>query len=193
MTTSCCGAFAMPVELPQRGMPLPSEEKREFRLTGWHVLAMLVTFFAIVASVNFYMMTTAIRTMPGLDARNGYDVSQNFNRAELAAAEAQARRGWQSDAHLALSNRVLDLSVRFRDRQSKALDGLAVTAVLQHPAQRGRDRAITLGPRGDGLYTAKLDGVDAGGWGLVLEAHNLETGERLFLSRHRLALKDEAK
>ncbi len=137
MTTSCCGAFAMPVELPERGMPLPREEKREFRLTGWHVLAMLVTFFAIVASVNFYMMTTAIRTMPGLDARNGYDVSQNFNRAELAAAEAQTRRGWQSDAHLALSNRMLDLSVRFRDRESKALDGLAVTAVLQHPAQRG--------------------------------------------------------
>jgi nitrogen fixation protein FixH len=183
----------MPVELPERGLAPFAPPTREFRLTGWHVLAMLVTFFAIVGSVNFYMMNVAIRTMPGLDARNGYDTSQNFNRAELAAAEAQTRRGWQSDAHLTLSNHVLDLSVRFRDRQSKALDGLAVTAVLQHPAQRGRDRAITFGPRGDGLYTAKLDGVDAGGWGLVLEAHNLETGERLFLSRHRLALKDEAK
>lgn len=191
--TSCCGAFAMPVELPQRAPTLPVPPAREFRLTGWHVLAMLVTFFAVVAGVNFYMMNVAIRTMPGLDARNGYDTSQNFNRQEFAAAQAQAQRGWQSDAKLSLANRVLDLQMRFRDRNSKSIDALAVTAVLQHPAQRGRDRAITLSPRGDGLYTAKLDGVDAGGWGLVIEAHNLETGERLFLSRHRLALKDEAK
>ncbi len=182
----------MPVELPQRAPTIPVAEAREFRLTGWHVLAMLIAFFAVVASVNVYMMTTAIRTMPGLDARNGYDVSQNFNREELAAAQAQAQRGWQSDARLSLVSRVLDVELRFRDRVSKPLDGLAVTIVLQHPAQRGRDRAITLAPRGDGLYAAKLDGVDAGGWGLVIEAHNLETGERLFLSRHRLALKDEA-
>jgi nitrogen fixation protein FixH len=191
--TSCCGAFAMPVELTERGNTVPAAPAREFRLTGLHVLAMLLSFFAVVAGVNAYMMTTAIRTMPGLDARNGYDVSQNFNRAELAAAEAQARRGWQSDAKLALAKRVLDLDIRFRDSRSKPLSGLAVTAVLQHPAQRNRDRAIALAPRGEGFYAAKLDGIEAGGWGLVIEAHDLETGERLFLSRHRLALKDEAK
>lgn len=188
--TSCCGAFAMPVELPERGHALPLPEPRDFRLTGWHVLAMLVTFFAIVAGVNVYMMTTAIRTMPGLDARNGYDVSQNFNRQELAAAQAQAQRGWQSDAKLSLANRVLDLELRFRDNASRPIPGLAVTAVLQHPAQRGRDRAISFAPRGEGLYAARLDGIDAGGWGLLIEAHDLATGERLFLSRHRLALKD---
>ncbi len=190
--TSCCGAFVMPVELPERAPILAARKTKEFRLTGWHVLAMLVAFFAVVASVNVFMMTTAIRTMPGLDARNGYDASQNFNRQELAAAQAQARRGWQSDATLSLDNRVLDLDIRFRDRMGKPLSGLAVTVVLQHRAQRSRDRAITLSPRGDGYYTAKLDGIDAGGWGLVIEAHDLESGERLFLSRHRLALKDEA-
>lgn len=190
--TSCCGAFVMPVELPERAPILAARKTKEFRLTGWHVLAMLVAFFAVVASVNVFMMTTAIRTMPGLDARNGYDASQNFNRQELAAAQAQARRGWQSDATLSLANRVLDLDIRFRDRMGKPLSGLAVTVVLQHRAQRSRDRAITLSPRGDGLYAAKLDGIDAGGWGLVIEAHDLESGERLFLSRHRLALKDEA-
>ncbi|MCA3649675.1 MAG: FixH family protein [Methylobacterium sp.] len=182
----------MPVELPERAPILAARKAKEFRLTGWHVLAMLIAFFAVVASVNVFMMTTAIRTMPGLDARNGYDVSQNFNRQELAAAQAQARRGWQSDARVSLANRVLDLEIRFRDSMSKPLAGLAVTVVLQHPAQRGRDRAITLSPRGDGYYTAKLDGIDAGGWGLVIEAHDLESGERLFLSRHRLALKDES-
>ncbi|MCA3667838.1 MAG: FixH family protein, partial [Methylobacterium sp.] len=115
----------MPVELPERAPILAARKAKEFRLTGWHVLAMLIAFFAVVASVNVFMMTTAIRTMPGLDARNGYDVSQNFNRQELAAAQAQARRGWQSDARVSLANRVLDLEIRFRDSMSKPLAGLA--------------------------------------------------------------------
>lgn len=181
----------MPVELPERlsGNSLPPAARKEFRLTGWHVLAMLVTFFVVVASVNVYMLTMAVSTMPGLDARNGYDTSQNFNREEFAAAEAQAARRWQSDARMSLENRVLALHFGFRDRDGKAIDGLAVTALLAHPAQRRLDRAIALAPRGNGLYAAEIDGVDAGAWGLVIEAR--ANGERMFLSRHRVILRDE--
>jgi nitrogen fixation protein FixH len=59
---------------------------RAFELTGWHVAAIAFAFFAIVAGVNGYMLSAAIRTMPGLDARNGYDVSQRYNAAIAAAA-----------------------------------------------------------------------------------------------------------
>ncbi|MGL5447768.1 MAG: FixH family protein [Rhabdaerophilum sp.] len=180
----------MPVELPQR--VVQPTVTTEFRLTGWHVLAMLVTFFAIVGGVNGYMMHQAITTMPGLDAgRNGYDVSQNFNRDEVAASQAQALRNWQSDAKLALSGRVLTLTLGFHDQQGKALDNLAVTALLAHPAARRLDRAIALVPRGDGRYEAKVADVDAGAWGLVIEAKAPDTATRLFLSRHRVLLKDE--
>lgn len=184
----------MPVDLPERqvGAGLPPAAKREFRLTGWHVLAMLLTFFAVVASVNGYMMRQAITTMPGLDAgRNGYEVSQNFNRDEFAAAAAQQQRGWQSDAKLSLAGRVLSLSLAFHDRQGQALNDLAVTALLAHPAARRLDRAIALIAVGNGVYEAKIADVDAGAWGLVIEAKTPETATRLFLSRHRVILKDE--
>lgn len=191
---SCCGAFVMPVDLPERqaGASLPSAPRAEFRLTGWHVLAMLLAFFAIVAGVNGYMLRQALKTMPGLDAgRNGYDVSQNFNREEFAAANAQARRNWQSDAKLALSGRVLTLSLSFRDQQGQALNDLAVTALLAHPAARKLDRAIAFSPRGDGRYEARVPDVDAGAWGLVIEARSFDTDSRLFLSRHRVILREE--
>lgn len=179
----------MPVELPK--CVAPPAAKAEFRLTGWHVLAMLLTFFAIVGGVNGYMMRQALMTMPGLDARNGYDASQNFNRDEVAASNAQTRRNWQSDAKLSLSGRVLTLTLRFNDQQGKALNDLAVTALLAHPAARRLDRAIALVPLGDGRYEARIADVDAGAWGLVIEAKAQETATRLFLSRHRVILRDE--
>ncbi|MBN8534931.1 MAG: FixH family protein [Rhizobiales bacterium] len=182
----------MPVDLPERvAPPVP---RAEFRLTGWHVLAMLLTFFAIVAGVNGYMLRQALTTMPGLDAgRNGYDVSQNFNRDEFAAANAQVQRNWQSDARLQLSGGVLTLALTFRDRQGQALNNLAVTALLAHPAARRLDRAIALIPRGDGRYEARVPQVDAGAWGLVIEARAADAENRLFLSRHRVILRDEGR
>jgi nitrogen fixation protein FixH len=182
----------MPVDLPERATGAPPASRAEFRLTGWHVLAMLLTFFAIVAGVNGYMLRQALTTMPGLDAgRNGYDASQNFNRDELAAASAQSRRNWQSDAKLSLSGRVLSLRLAFHDRDGQALNDLSVTALLAHPAARRLDRAIALIPAGNGLYEARVSDVDAGNWGLVIEAKAPETGTRLFLSRHRVILRDE--
>jgi nitrogen fixation protein FixH len=184
----------MPVELPERhaGASLLPVAKREFRLTGWHVLAMLLTFFFIVAGVNGYMLRQALTTMPGLDSgRNGYDASQTFNRDELSAAAAQQQRNWQSDATLSLSGRVLNVRLAFHDRQGQALNGLAVTALLAHPAARRLDRAIALIPVGNGVYEARVADVDAGAWGLVIEAKTPETATRLFLSRHRIILKDE--
>jgi nitrogen fixation protein FixH len=180
----------MPVDLPERAVPPVS--RAEFRLTGWHVLAMLLTFFAIVAGVNGYMLRQALTTMPGLDAgRNGYDASQNFNRDELAAANAQIQRQWQSDAKLSLSGRVLTLTLALRDRQSQPLSELAVTALLAHPAMRRLDRAITLVPLGNGRYEARISDIDAGAWGLVIEAKAAGNADRLFLSRHRVILRDE--
>lgn len=182
----------MPVTLPERA-PLVAgrESKSEFRLKGWHVLAMLLAFFGVIFTVNGIMMTIALRTMPGLDARNGYDISQTFNRNELARADAQANRAWQSDARLILSRGQLDLRVQFQTREGKPVENLTVTVLLAHPAARRLDRSVTLAALGNGAYTARLGDVDQGGWGLVIEAKDQNGGERLFLSRHRVMLKDE--
>ena len=38
---------------------------REFRLNGWHVLAMLVAFFGVVIAVNVGFAVQAYSTFPG--------------------------------------------------------------------------------------------------------------------------------
>ena len=46
----------MPVELN----PPMQKPTKSFVLTGWHVFAMLVAFFAVIIAVNFTMMNLAI-------------------------------------------------------------------------------------------------------------------------------------
>jgi nitrogen fixation protein FixH len=156
------------------------------------VLSMLVTFFLVVAVVNSIMLTVALRTMPGLDARNGYDASQNFNRDIIARAEAQAQRGWTSEAQLLLRSGVLALEVTFRDRTGHGIEALDVSVQLSHPAQRRLDRVASLLELGAGHYRAELEGFEPGAWGVVIEARDkAPSNETLFLSRHRVLLKDE--
>ena len=59
-------------------------------LTGKHVLAMVVSFFAVITGVNVYMASQAIGTFPGVEAQNTYYASQNFD----AARKKQEALGW---------------------------------------------------------------------------------------------------
>ncbi|CAN1563260.1 COG5456 Predicted integral membrane protein linked to a cation pump [Rhabdaerophilaceae bacterium] len=181
----------MPVNLPERsplpagGFPAPS-----FVLKGKHVLIALLCFFGVVFTVNGIMMSIALTTMPGLDARNGYDVSQQFNRNEFARGAAQADKGWQSDASLALSGTMLNLSIAFRSREGRPITGVAVKVHLAHPASRRLDRLVSLTSLDNGIYVARVENIEPGAWGLSIEADDPVSSERLFLSRHRVVLKD---
>ena len=61
-----------------------------FRLKGWHVLSGFVGAFGIIISVNLVMATQAVRTFPGLEVRNSYVASQEFDRRRAA----QEALGW---------------------------------------------------------------------------------------------------
>ncbi|WP_375175772.1 FixH family protein [Pseudooceanicola sp.] len=61
-----------------------------FRLKGWHVLAGFVGAFGIIIAVNLVMATQAIRTFPGLEVKNSYVASQEFN----TRLQAQEALGW---------------------------------------------------------------------------------------------------
>lgn len=52
----------------------------EWTLTGRHVLAITVSAFAVIIGVNIYMATEAVRTFPGLEVKNSYVASQEFNK-----------------------------------------------------------------------------------------------------------------
>lgn len=72
----------------------PPRSPREF--TGRKMLAIMVIGFGVIISVNLFMAYSAISSFPGLEVKNSYVASQDFDRDRLA----QERLGWQASARL---------------------------------------------------------------------------------------------
>ncbi len=179
---SCCGVFIMPYEATEPGVP-PRREPRP--ITGRFVLIAFVVFFGVIAAVNGVMMTLAIRTMPGLDVKNGYVASQAMN-GEFEAMRKQAERGWKADVTVVLQAGQAPVNVRFADRANAPVAGLAVSARLAHPALTRADHSVALIEVRPGHYAAEIPDIQPGGWMLVIEASR--SGERVFASRNRVVL-----
>ena len=171
----------MPIELPVRPKPA-----REFRVTGRFVLITFVLFFAVVATVNGIMMTIAIRTFPGIDAKNGYEVSQTYNK-EIASARAQAERGWQSGFTVSPAGDAAQLALSLRDKAGQPVAGLSIDARLLHPSDRKRDHVVTLTETQPGVYEAAEKGVTAGFWNVHIEARR--GPERVYVLDTNMMLK----
>lgn len=158
-----------------------------FRLTGRHVLAIIVAFFGVIFAVNATMIYLAVGTFPGAVTASSYRASQDYN-GEIASAQAQAARGWQVDEAIVreASGRAV-LTVTIRDRAGAPVDNLALSAALQHPVKKGADLTATLDPAGAGRYVGRFDGVEAGQWTLALEG--LRGPERVWRSENRAILR----
>lgn len=64
--------------------------KREKPITGWHIAAIFVGGFSVIVAVNLTLAYSAISTFPGLEVKNSYVASQQFDRSK----EAQEALGW---------------------------------------------------------------------------------------------------
>ncbi|MGV6803066.1 MAG: FixH family protein [Ruegeria sp.] len=51
----------------------------ERQFTGKHALAVFVGFFGVIIAVNLFLAYSAVKTFPGLEVKNGYIASQQFN------------------------------------------------------------------------------------------------------------------
>ena len=175
-------------------MPTSLNEKREpeaggYRLTGRHVLFILVGVFAFIFAVNGVMIWKAIESFPGVVTQSSYRDSQRFNRS-IAAAREQASRGWRVDATAARSpdGRVA-IRLEARDAAGAPISGVSFKATLQHPANRAHDHVVPLPAVAGaaGIFEGTATGVSEGKWGLEVEG---ESGEgRVFLSENSLYLK----
>lgn len=69
--------------------------EREF--TGRHAAMVFIGAFTVIIGVNIGMAVSAIKTFPGLEAKNSYVASQQFNERR----SAQEALGWSvwADAH----------------------------------------------------------------------------------------------
>lgn len=162
-------------------------EPTAFRLTGWHVLAICIAFFVVVAAVNAYMMREAVMTFSGLEAENPYKEGLAFNR-RLAAARRQAELGWSVDVALAgTAETGLAATLDLRGADGLAPAGVAGIMRLERPADRRDDRTAALTDLGGGHFKAAFDPLPRGQWDVVIELER--GGDTVFVSRTRKILR----
>lgn len=175
----------MPTSLNQK----PEAGDGEFRLTGGHVLAILLSVLFLIIVVNGFMIWKAIGSFPGVVTESSYRDSQRFNR-NIAAAHEQEARAWKVDAQAvrAPDGRVV-VRLEAKDAQDRPVAGVAFRATLQHPANRSLDHVVPLPavPGAAGVFEGVATGVSEGKWGLEVIGE-IEQG-RVFLSQNALFLR----
>lgn len=80
----------------------------ERRFTGRHAAILFVGSFGIIISVNVALAVNAVRTFPGLEVKNSYVASQEFNDR----LHAQTALGWTVDAEVEGDHLVLSITDR---------------------------------------------------------------------------------
>ena len=146
-----------------------------FRIKGWHVLAAVVGFFAVVIGVDAAFLVAAYRSFPGQVSVTPYEDGLAFNR-DVARRQAQAALGWSATAAPVAGG----VQVEIADRQGAPVQGLALTGLLRRPATEAGEIALKFSEASPGRYfaTARPGG---GAWDLEASAkdHPFKAGRRL--------------
>lgn len=112
------------------------------RFTGWHMLAAMIAFFAVVIGVNTVMATAATRTFGGKVVENSYVATQKFN-GWLDKAAAQERLGW-----------TVKVSGDGGRATVATIPGARLTGIAAHPLGRLGDETLTFTEEAPGRYVA---------------------------------------
>lgn len=131
-----------------------------FRMTGGKVLAIMVSFFGVIIAVNLTLAYNAVSTFPGLEVKNAYVASQNFNE-ELAAQQAL---GWTVTADI--DDNILVLAITNEDGTPAQIATLnAVVGAATHVRDDQTPEFIYL----DGAFRAPVT-IRQGNWNIRLVA-----------------------
>lgn len=155
-------------------------------LKGWHVFAMLVAFFGVIAGVNFVMARYAITTFGGLETESSYKAGLAF-KGEMDAAAHQAARNWTVNLSVrdgANGSRIL--LIEAKDAAGKPVAGFDVDARFAHLADARQDVAVDLVDLGGGRYQGTAS-VHPGQWELIVDL--AQGADRLFRSKNRVQLR----
>jgi nitrogen fixation protein FixH len=133
---------------------------REKEFTGRHMLIIMLSAFGVIIAVNLTMAFNAVGTFPGLEVKNSYVASQNFDH-DRAAQEAL---GWTTDVEIA--DGVLHLT--FTDRAGAPVRADLVTVTLGRSTHVRDDQTPPFRWTGRD-YTAPVD-LAGGNWNIRLVA-----------------------
>lgn len=129
-------------------------------LTGRHVAMIFIGGFSVIIGVNIALAVSAVRTFPGLEVKNSYIASQDFEDRR----DAQDALGWTVEASIDASGVTLLIE--------DAIGPLApeiTRATLGRATHVGEDRDLVFAFDGTELH-APAEGLAAGNWNLRLEA-----------------------
>lgn len=155
-------------------------EKPGFKLTGWHVFGGFVLGFGVIISVNLFLAFSAVNTFPGLEVKNSYIASQEFdiNRARQEAL------GWQVEG--IVEDKLLRVQVR--DVHGDPLEVTQIDGIIARRTHERDDYVPTF--RFDGTdYLADID-LAPGSWQLRLTLRAPDGTE--FQQRHDLCVDEPA-
>ena len=159
--------------------------QQAWRLTGRHVLAILIGFFGVVFSVNGYFLSRALSTHTGVVSVEPYRQGLAYN-LRIAADERQTALGWRDVVRLMPDGAV---SVTITTPDGAPVGGLMVEGVLARPATASADIALQLNEIGSGQYIARTNAPAPGAWIVAIEARRRdETMEPVYRARRRLWL-----
>lgn len=159
----------------------------ETRLTGKHILFILLGCFAVIGAVNAAFIYFALSSGPGEEKGASYEVGLRYNNI-LAEERTQNALQWQHQAKLTQGGR---LRIAISDNGGAPVAGLAITGDFERPATDKAGRGLAFKEIDAGVYEADLGKPAPGSWILAFKAEKPRPGsepavyrvrERLWLS-----------
>jgi nitrogen fixation protein FixH len=137
---------------------------KERKLTGWHAMAIFGGCFAVIISVNLVLAYSAVKTFPGLEVKNSYVASQEF---DVRRAEQEAL-GW--NVYAEAKGGLLILSIK--DDQGKPVQAGSLDAVLGRATHVQDDRTPDFAF--DGRAYVARETLAPGNWNIRMKATSLD-------------------
>lgn len=131
--------------------------------------------FGVMIGANVALILFSLGSWTRLETTEAYRKGLAYNDV-LAAAEAQAARGW--DHAIDYTDGRLD--VRLSGADGRGLEGLVVAATFVRPTHEGEDVTILLAAEGAGHYGTPVALPYAGNWEVRVRAEGI--GEPWFAS-----------
>ncbi|MEH6743238.1 FixH family protein [Hyphomonas sp.] len=153
------------------------------KLTGWHVLWIMLGFFGLMFTVNGIFLYHAITSFPGEDVKKSYLQGLDYNSA-LEAKAAQELLGWNAAAGLYDENLVFNLV----DADGNPISARLVSVELRHPGSTTYDESVVLESYGSGDYVTSVSELPTGRWDAQFQVFD-PTGEKVvFRANKRIVI-----
>jgi nitrogen fixation protein FixH len=161
----------------------------ETRLTGKHVLIILLGFFALFSTVNAIFIYFAVQSRPGEEKGANYEAGLRYN-ATLAEQRAQKALQWRHESTMTKGSR---LRVSIKNADGAAVAGLAISGYVGRPTENSDDRTLAFKEVDAGVYEADLKDAGAGKWVLAFSAEKARPGSNpaIYRVKERLWLNPE--